>query len=162
MEEENFVYEYIQDDAKLYGGEFGLHLHPHPLDWLHLQSSFEFVIGKQKNSNYLPLIPAHKLTNTLRTEFDIKNWLQSGFTSFTFENIFHQKNISEFETSNDGYFLMNFGAGGNIKINKVDFNFHLNMNNVFNKEYTSHLSRLKSNEIYNIGRNIILGVNFSI
>ena len=162
MEEENFVYEYIQDDAKLYGGEFGLHLHPHPLDWLHLQSSFEFVIGKQKNDNYLPLIPAHKLTNTLRSEFDIKNWLQNGFTSLTFENIFSQKNISEFETKTDGYFLMNFGAGGNIKINKVDFNFNLNVNNVLNKEYTSHLSRLKSNQIYNIGRNIVLGVNFSI
>jgi len=162
MEEENFIYQYVQDDAKLYGGEFGLHLHPHPLDWLHLQSSFEFVIGKQKNDNYLPLIPAHKLTNTLRSEFDIKNWLQNGFTSLTFENIFSQKNISEFETSTDGYFLMNFGAGGNIKINKVDFNFHLNVNNVFNKEYTSHLSRLKSDDIHNIGRNIVIGVNFSI
>ena len=162
MEEENFIYEYIQDDAKLYGGEFGLHLHPHPLDWLHLQSSFEFVIGKQKNENYLPLIPAHKLTNTLRAEFDIKNWLQNGFTSLTFENTFNQKNISEFETSTDGYFLMNFGTGGKIKMNKLNFTFHINVNNVFNKGYSSHLSRLKVNGIENIGRNIILGLNFSI
>ena len=31
-----FVYE--QENASLYGGEFGFHLHPHPLDWLHFES----------------------------------------------------------------------------------------------------------------------------
>jgi iron complex outermembrane receptor protein len=41
--DENPVYLYVQDDAKLYGGEIGFHLHPHPLDWLHFESSFEMV-----------------------------------------------------------------------------------------------------------------------
>ena len=57
------VYEYLQDDAALYGGEFGFHLHPHPLDWLHFESSFETVTGRLQNEEYLPLIPA----NSLRT-----------------------------------------------------------------------------------------------
>ena len=59
------VYQYVQDDSNLYGGEIGFHLHPHPLDWLHLESSFETVTGKLADSNvYLPLIPANKLSNT--------------------------------------------------------------------------------------------------
>src|SRR5690606_6337050 len=33
--ENNQVYEYTQNDAALYGGEAGIHIHPHPLDWLH-------------------------------------------------------------------------------------------------------------------------------
>ena len=43
------VYEYLQDNALLYGGEFGFHLHPHPLDWIHFESSFAMVTGKQDN-----------------------------------------------------------------------------------------------------------------
>ena len=66
------VFLYTQDDARLYGGEIGLHIHPHPLDWLHLESSFETVNGKQSNDVYLPLIPANSLHNTLRVEFKKK------------------------------------------------------------------------------------------
>ncbi|MCJ7756717.1 MAG: TonB-dependent receptor, partial [Gillisia sp.] len=49
IKDENPVFEYIQNDAHLYGGEAGLHLHPHPLDWLHLESSVEMVRGEQEN-----------------------------------------------------------------------------------------------------------------
>src|SRR5690606_27242850 len=56
--EDDAVFLYTQNDAKLYGGEFGLHFHPHPLDWLHVESSFETVTGKQ-DADYLPLIPAN-------------------------------------------------------------------------------------------------------
>src|SRR5690606_23878939 len=59
MIEESQVFEYLQDDAILYGGEFGLHLHPHPMDWLHFESSFETVTGTSENDKYLPLIPAN-------------------------------------------------------------------------------------------------------
>ncbi|HBY69090.1 MAG TPA: hypothetical protein DEG69_15890, partial [Flavobacteriaceae bacterium] len=41
--DDDIVYTYVQSDAKLYGGEFGLHIHPHPLDWLHIESTFETV-----------------------------------------------------------------------------------------------------------------------
>jgi iron complex outermembrane receptor protein len=49
----NNVYDYVQANAKLYGGEGGIHFHPHPLDWLHFTSSFETVIGKNDNGNNL-------------------------------------------------------------------------------------------------------------
>jgi iron complex outermembrane receptor protein len=41
------VFSYIQNNAKLYGGEIGLHFHPHP--WLHYETSFETVTGKKQN-----------------------------------------------------------------------------------------------------------------
>jgi len=162
LEEENFIYQYIQDNAKLYGGEFGIHLHPHPLDWLHLNSNYEFVIGKQNNGNYLPLIPANKLTNTLRAEFNTTKNLQNTFVAVTLETNFKQHNISEFETSTKEYNLVNIGTGTTIKLSKVKLDVNLNINNVFNKSYISHLSRLKADGIQNIGRNFIASIKVNI
>jgi len=155
------VYEYTQENANLYGGEFGFHLHPHPLDWLHLQSSYETVVGKQNNGDYLPLIPANKFVNTIRTEFNIKKWLNNGFAAVTIESNLDQNNVSEFETPTEGYSLLNIGAGATFNVKKVHFDLSLNLNNALDKTYVSHLSRLKINEIPNIGRNFIASLKFS-
>jgi len=156
------VYTYLQENAKLYGGEFGFHLHPHPLDWLHLESSFEMVIGKQDNGNYLPLIPANTLKNTLRTEFSNEKWLPNGYASVSLHSYFKQDNISEFETATPAYNLVNLGVGGDILISKYTFTTSLTVNNLFDKKYINHLSRLKPDNIFNPGRNIVLGINFTI
>ena len=158
----NDVYNYIQNNAILYGGEIGLHFHPHPLDWLHFESSFETVTGKKQNGDFLPLIPANNWNNTLRAEFNIKNWLKNGFATFNVSNTFNQKNVSGFETKSNGYTLVNFGIGGDFKFGKTAFNINLNGNNLLNKSYIAHLSRLKTDGIPNIGRNIVLGINFNI
>lgn len=156
------VFNYLQENAKLYGGEIGFHLHPHPLDWLHLQTSFETVIGKQNNGNYLPLIPANTLKNTLRTEFYNKNWLPNGYASMSLFTYFEQNNISNFETVTPAYNLVNASVGGDVIISKYTFATSLTVNNLFNKKYINHLSRLKPEGIFNAGRNIVLGINFSI
>ena len=156
------VFNYFQTDAKLYGGEFGVHFHPHPLDWLHFESSFETVTGEKQNGEFLPFIPANNWNNSLRAEFNIKNWLKDGFATLNVSNTFDQKKISGFETYTDGYTLVNLGIGGQITIWKTHFNFTINGNNLFNKNYVAHLSRLKNDDIQNIGRNIILGINFNL
>jgi iron complex outermembrane receptor protein len=156
------VFDYVQNNARLFGGEIGLHFHPHPLDWLHLESSFETVTGKKQNGDYLPLIPANNWNNTVRTEFKIKNWLEDGFASVNVSSTFNQNNVSGFETKSNGYTLVNLGFGGKIKFGKTAFDINLNGNNLFDKTYIAHLSRLKTDGIPNIGRNIILGLNFNI
>ena len=160
--DDNAVFDYIQNDAKLFGGEIGLHFHPHPLDWLHLESNFETVTGKKQNGDYLPLIPANNWNNTIRTEFKFKNWLEDGFASLNISSTFNQNNVSGFESKSNGYTLVNLGFGGKIKFGKTAFDVNLNANNLFNKTYIAHLSRLKTDGIPNIGRNIVLGLNFNI
>lgn len=162
MEQTNFVYEYTQENANLYGGEIGLHLHPHPLDWLHANSSFEYVVGKQKNGNYLPLIPANKFTNTIRTEFDVNRRFKNNFASITVESFFKQNKVSAFETETPGYSILNFGLGTTINIASANFTLNFNLNNALNKSYISHLSRLKVDAIPNIGRNFVTSVKFSL
>ncbi len=160
--EDNLVFDYIQNDAKLFGGEIGLHFHPHPLDWLHYETSFETVRGKKQNGDYLPLIPANNWNNTIRTEFKIKNWLENGFASLNVSTTFNQENVSGFETKSNGYTLLNLGFGGKLKLGKTVFDLNLNANNLLDNEYTAHLSRLKTDGIPNMGRNIVLGLNFNL
>ena len=160
--DDNAVFDYIQNDAKLYGGEIGFHFHPHPLDWLHYETSFATVTGKKQNGDYLPLIPANNWNNTIKSEFNIKNWLEGGFATLNISSTFDQDNVSGFETKTEGYTLLNLGFGGKVKLGKTIFDLNLNANNLLDKEYTAHLSRLKTDGIPNIGRNIILGLNFSI
>lgn len=155
------VFLYLQDDAYLYGGEFGFHLHPHPIDWLHFESSFEMVTGKLDDDTYLPLIPANTLTNMVRIEFE-KNWFQDGYAFIKLLTAFDQNNNGEFETQTDGYSLLSAGFGGSFKVLNKELQVIVSGNNLTNKAYINHLSRLKPDNIYNIGRNINLGFTYKI
>lgn len=156
------TYDYTQANAYLYGGEAGIHFHPHPLDWLHITSSFESVTGKKQNEDNLPLIPANKWNNALKTEFKSTKFIKDGFAVLNVDYTLDQNNPNQFETKSNDYTLVNLGFGGKITFGKTAFDVNLHANNLFNKTYISHLSRLKTDGIPNIGRNIVLGVNFII
>ncbi len=155
------VFLYQQDNAKLYGGEFGFHLHPHPLDWLHFESSFETVTGKQDNNDYLPLIPANSLTNVLRAEFET-NSFKKGYTFIKLKSTFNQDNISAFETITTSYNLLSAGFGGSINLFSNELNIYVSGTNLTNKTYIHHLSRLKPDGIFNIGQNINIGFTYNL
>ncbi len=156
------VYIYVQDDAKLYGTEIGFHFHPHPLDWLHLESSFESVKGTQKNGNYLPLLPANKWNNNLKFTFKNNQKMQNTFATFNIEHSFKQNRVSEFEIPSSAYTLLNFSSGSTFNLFNLKFDASFNIQNVFNKEYISHLSRLKTDFVPNMGRNYVVGINFNL
>ena len=156
--EENIVYSYTQNDAYLYGGEFGFHFHPHPLDWLHINSSFEMVTGELTNGNYLPLQPANSLSNTVKIDFNDFGILKKSFFSTTYKNTFNQNNISEFETTTQGYNILNMAIGTQITLNNFKAIVGIQATNLTNEVYISHLSRLKVDGIENIGRSF----NFSL
>ena len=155
------VYNYSQSDANLYGGEIGLHFHPHPLDWLHFETSYETVTGKKQTGEYLPLIPANNWNNTLRFEWNDCNWLKEGFSAISLSSTFNQDKISGFETRSGGYSLLNLGIGGALHFGKTKVEVNLNANNITDKKYMAHLSRLKTDGILNMGRNVVLGLHFN-
>lgn len=155
------VFLYLQQDAELYGGEVGFHFHPHPLDWLHLESTFETVTGKLNDKTSIPLIPANTLTNTLRVEWNASNKPQ-GYAFLTLQSTFDQDNIAQFETETPGYSLLNFGVGSQVVVFNQPMDLRLSANNILDKAYVSHLSRLKTDGISNIGRNINLSVGIAL
>lgn len=159
--DEDPVFEYLQENANLYGGEFGFHYHPHPLDWLHLQSSFETVTGKQDNDDYLPLIPANTINNTVRIEFSTEKF-QEGYAFITYRTRLEQANVSQFETTTDGYSLLSAGFGAKAKLFNKELSFNFSANNITDKVYINHLSRLKPDGIPNMGRNFTLGLTYNL
>lgn len=155
------VFLYQQENANLYGGEFGLHLHPHPLDWLHFESSFEIVTGQQESDDYLPLIPANSLTNTVRVEFNSET-IKKSYVFVKLRSTFAQNNVSSFETRSDAYNLLSAGVGGTFKLLNNEINVTLSATNILDTNYIHHLSRLKPDGILNMGRNINMGITYSM
>ncbi|MFD2917774.1 TonB-dependent receptor [Psychroserpens luteus] len=157
----NPVYVYLQDNARLYGGEFGFHFHPHPLDWLHIETSFETVTGQLEDDNYLPLIPANSLHNTVRVEFE-KDWFKQGYAFVKYSSTFDQNNVSAFETPTAAYNLLSAGFGCTVKAFKNDLEVSISATNITDENYINHLSRLKADGILNMGRNISFGLNYTL
>lgn len=157
--EEDLVYEYLQNDALLYGGEAGLHLHPHPVDWLHFESSAEMVRGEKESGENLPLIPAPSFTNTFRVEMGEKQWFESSYGFITLKSTLAQENTSQFETRTPGYSLLSAGMGGTFSTGETLWEIRISGNNLLDKTYISHLSRLKIDDIPNRGRNISVSIH---
>ena len=156
------VYIYQQDNAYLYGGEAGLHFHPHPWDWLHIQSSFETVTGKKQNGEYLPLIPADQWKNEIRlvNKHPYKNFKKY----FWFAEVNHtfEAHSNPDENNYPAYTLVNTGIGAKWQFNKIKVVFHISVHNLFNKTYISNLSVLREDNIPNQGRNVIIGLNLTL
>lgn len=158
----NNVYEYQQNDAALYGGEFGFHLHPHPLDWIHFESSFETVTGRLENDAYLPLMPAHSLRNTFRINIADGQLRKDSSFFVTLQNTFDQTKHSEFETRTGGYSLLSAGIESKFNFENIDLAVGITATNLTDKEYVSHLSRFKPEGILNIGRSVNLSLKLEI
>jgi iron complex outermembrane receptor protein len=172
--EVNRVFRFVQQDAQLFGGEFSLDIHPHPFDWLHIENSFSFVEGRLKNgtdsTKYLPFIPAPRLQSELRAHFHERKGRFSNFFfsvnmnyHFQKENIYRAYNT---ETNTPSYVLFNAGTGFDFhdKKQKTIFTFVISAQNITDKAYQNHLSRLKylsENEltgrqgVFNMGRNFM-------
>lgn len=159
------VYRFGQDNAVLAGTEFSITLHP--IEVLHIESSFAYTRASNKTTGRaLPFIPAGVVRNDLRLEPKLKG-LKNSYLSLGLEHVFAQKRIDVFETSTGAYTLLNAGIGTSVLINKMPLKIHVAGNNLLNKKYYDHLSRLKPGRLdetdpslgfFNPGRNITIGI----
>jgi iron complex outermembrane receptor protein len=172
-----FAFRFNQDNAKLYGAEFNLDIHPHPLDWLHIENTFSYVRGmlnvEQDGSKNLPFIPATKLINEVKVNFAKKGKaFKNGFVRVQLDNTFKQnKPFTGFntETATPGYSLLNTAIGGDIMSkDKTLFSIFVGANNITDVAYQNHLSRLKyapenlvtgRTGVFNMGRSFSIKLN---
>ncbi|WP_051360004.1 TonB-dependent receptor [Adhaeribacter aquaticus] len=183
--EGNMTYQYQQSKAQLYGGEVTLNLHPEKLKWLAFNNSLAYVNGINKNeelsrlygddAKYLPFIlPLHfrsELRGTLRKSVGMFTGLYARVELDSYARQDRIYAVDNTETPTAGYTLINTGFGGNIKqkSGRTMAQLFLQVNNVFDVAYQSHLNRLKYFEyyqvspngrygIYNMGRNMSVKV----
>lgn len=148
------VYKYLQSDAGLSGGEVVVHIHPKPMEWLHFETTYSSVTGKQANGDYLPLIPAHKLRVELRGEKKRIGSLENGYLKFSTLHAFDQDKFAPEEEATPGYTLFDAGFGATIKVSDQPVELGFTLNNIFDIKYIDHLSTLKEAGYFNPGRNL--------
>lgn len=166
------AFKFTQGNAVLYGGEIYLDVHPHPLDWLHIENSFSIVHATQNNqadsTKFLPFIPAPKYRCEFKAQFkSLGSNFSNLFLRLGVDHYFAQNNIfSAFntETATPAYTLWNAGMGTSITAfgNKNALNLIFGVENLADIAYQNHLSRLKyapenlatgNVGVYNMGRN---------
>lgn len=166
------VFKFSDGNAALWGGEVRIDFHPHPLDWIHFENSFSYVAASLKNqsdtSKYLPFTPAPKWLSSVRFDFRrIGSYWQKGFLRFDVESTFAQNRVYSAyntETKTAGYVLLNVVMGIDFtKRGDTKASLQVGINNIADKVYQSHLSRLKyapvnyatgRTGVFNMGRNI--------
>ena len=160
--EESPVFEYRQTNAFLYGGEIGVHYHPHRVHWLHLESNFSTVFAEDVTGQALPLIPQSKINSTAKVEFSQKSKvrLKTVFMQYIYK--FSQNRTGLFETRTNGYHLLNLGINLNIETKNNPIEISAGVKNLLNGNYIDHLSRFKSLEIPNQGVNFYIGLKVQL
>jgi iron complex outermembrane recepter protein len=173
------VFKFRQTKAQLYGGEFSLDIHPHPLDWLHFENTASFIYAVNLGGNgavisdstrYLPYIPPFHTNSELRADIKKKIacfsgiYVRAGLQYYAAQDRFYSAYGTETKTAS--YTLIDAGLGFNVvnKKNVTLLSFNFSASNLSDAAYQSNMSRLKyfdnypNNQtgrsgIYNMGRN---------
>ena len=151
------IFEMKQTDAVFSGGDIAIHYHPHMAHWLHLESNLS-LLSTQEN---LPFIPQNRLNNRIKIEFKGEKKLRINSLSAQYIHFFKQDNVATYETPSSPYQLINLGCNGSFSA-KHQINYSLGVNNLLNVRYIDHLSRLKTYEIPNTGRNIYVKLSLTL
>lgn len=153
------VYRYVQGNSLLKG--FELEVDVHPIDALHFDNNLDLVWGQNLSTGSpLPLIPALHLQDEIKWTFKTQknNPLKQPYIQAEIETHFAQDRIDEFETVTPAYVLLNASIGTKLKVQKQLWTFFISGQNLTDVRYYNHLSRLKQVGIYNMGRNVTIGL----
>ena len=189
VEEGYLTYAYTQGDARLLGFEAGIDIHP--VHSVHFGNSFSFVdaqlMHQSASTKYLPFTPAphwsselkwelsHHAHSTVAHHHDLhplhRSLLNNLYVAAGLDCFMKQTHIyraDETETVTPGYALLNLSAGSDILIKgKKVAELYITADNLLNKAYQNHLSRLKYADengltgrrgVYNMGRNVTFKV----
>ncbi len=144
------AYQFTSGDARILGGEASIDIHP--VEHLHFGNTFSYVNSVQlhqpSESKYLPFTPAPRWVSDVRYEFVCDGK--------TFDHLFvklqmdcnlrqnHYFAANDTETATPSYTLLNMYAGTDVKLHgKRLLSLYLSGENLTNRAYQNHLSRLK-------------------
>lgn len=168
------VYQYTSGDARIMGGELAVDVHP--TSRLHIGNSFAYVnsiqLHKSGDAKYLPFTPAPRWNADVRYEFICggrtfdKLFVKLAMECNLRQNHFYA--VNQTETATPSYTLLHLYAGSDIRHNgKRLFSICLSAENILDRAYQNHLSRLKNlgpnpvtgrQGVYNMGRNFSIKV----
>ncbi len=152
------VFYYRQKENVLfYGGDLGIHWHPHFAHNLHIESSVSLIYANAFSDSSVSLIPQPRWQNNLRYQFDWGRKFQ--LTDFTVQATWMgaQNTVAFYETPSNSYFVLNAGLNFQIKAKQL-WKIQTGVRNLLNNSYIDHLSRLKNIQLPNQGRNVYVSL----
>ena len=183
------TYAYTQGDARLLGFEAGFDFHP--VHSVHFSNTFSYVdarlLHQSDATKYLPFTPAPRWTSELKwelfhhshstihhhhtTDAAHRAWFNNLYVAAGLDCYLKQTHIysaDDTETATPDYALLSLSAGTDIQIKgKKVAELYITADNLLNKAYQNHLSRLKYADennvtgrrgVFNMGRNITFKV----
>jgi iron complex outermembrane receptor protein len=160
------IFQHVQNDANLYGGEIALDIHP--LEWLGIHSSYSLIRADITDDNqgieHPTFTPQDRLTAELRFQQEELGFLKRPYSSIEVQHFFEQNRTGQNEASTSAYTLLNARIGAEVFIGKQNLDVFITGTNLLNETYFDHLSVTKPLELNMIGRNIMFGLRlpFSI
>lgn len=172
------VFRFNGQNTNLYGFEFNMDIHPHPLDWLHFENTISYTRAQFTTeidgTKDVPFIPAARYISELKGNFlpkgkTFRNLYISLESDYTFKQN-HPFTGYNTETATGDYWLVNASVG-TAAVNrkgKTIFTIHFSGMNLGDVAYQNHLSRLKYTDVnnvtgrtgvFNVGRNFGVKVN---
>jgi len=155
------IFQHIQNDANLYGGEIAVDIHPKL--WLAFHSSLSLIradlTDAPLNVEHPTFIPQDRWNNELKFQMESLAFLKQPFASVELINFFEQNRTGQNERTTPAYNLLNMRLGGQIKIFGQNTNIFINGFNLTNETYIDHLSITRRLDLNMIGRNIVVGLN---
>jgi len=152
------IFRYRQHDARIYGGEAEISATLLG-NGLKISASYSGLVGKLDNGDYLPYMPAQKITPEIRYELNGKNRSYYGFVNSDF--VLQQNLVNPRENETPAYRLVNAGIGAQLSRKRTTYALQLAANNLLNEAYYDHLSRLKNFGLLNMGRDISLNLKIN-
>ncbi len=171
FDSEHSTYRYASGDARLMGFEASVDVHP--FHSLHFGNTFCMVdaiqLHQPRETKYIPFTPAPRWTSEVKYELTHDGrWLDNSYVALNMECHLRQDHYymaEETETATPSYTLFLLSAGTDFRYRgKHLASLFITANNIFDRVYQSHLSRLKytdmnlvTNErgVFNMGRNIV-------
>ncbi|MFO7824707.1 MAG: TonB-dependent receptor [Cyclobacterium sp.] len=158
---ELIVWQFQQDNARLYGGEAFLEWHPVAVPWISGNTSYSIAIGRRRSDqSYLPYIPAFRWNQELSFNFKGMGKLLRPYVNLTGSLVLDQNRPAPLEEATPGYYLMGIHLGSSFKIWEQEMDAFVSANNLLNTNYLDHMSLYRPFGISQIGRNISLNLQF--
>jgi len=152
------VYNYVQQDATLSGGELMVDIHPAPLKWLDIRLGYAMMKGELDNGGNVPYIPANKFTGELTLRSKKLKWFYNPYVTFAASDYAAQKDVAEFELPSESYMLFDVRVGLQLPFAHQVVDVNLAVTNLLNTPYMSHLSLVRNLGIRDMGRDVSIKI----
>ncbi|SIS63416.1 TonB-dependent receptor [Belliella pelovolcani] len=153
------IWEFEQADARLYGGEIELDIHPRSARWIAGTTSYSMVIGQRRSDmSYLPYIPAFRWNQSIDFKLNDIGVLSKPYISLTGSFVFDQNRAAPLEEETPGYYLLGLNLGSQVMVGGKPLDVYVSGTNMLNKTYLDHLSLFRPFGVNQMGRNVALNV----